>query len=153
MNGKPSKIDKSIESIKRRIVRRIIVKSIVLGIWAACMIAVMLQGEVNLPDNTLLYMTVAIIAAWAVSTIRDARRLRTEQYLKQAAIAEADERNIQTTYKATRLAAVITLCIAPVAICVLAYLGMEQAVNAIAGAIGLFAIVYLASWAYINRTC
>lgn len=144
---------KHIEEMRSRIRRRIAVKSVVLGFWAVCMIAAMVQGGIDLAGGTFLSMTVAIVIIWAVTTFRDVRRLRDDAYLQQAAVAENDERNVQIMLKATRLAAVVVGCASPVAICVFSYLGMQQAANAIAGAICLFLVVYLCSWAYVSSTC
>ena len=142
MNTKP---------MKKRIVRRIVVKTVVLGFCAASMIAIMIQEGTEAAGGMLFPMTVAVIAAWAASTFRDARRLRNNTYLERAMIAETDERNILLAYKSTRLAAVIIGCAAPVAICFLSYLGMKQAVHTLAATIGFFALAYLASWGYLSR--
>ena len=143
----------SVDFMRDRIRRRIVIKSAVFGFWAVSMIAMMVQGGVDLAGSTFLYMTIAVLAAWVTSTVRDVRRLRDEAYLRQAAVAETDERNVMITYKATRLAAVILGCAAPVAICILAYLGMEQAVSTLAVTICAFLIAYVVSWAYVSRTC
>lgn len=144
---------KDTSPMKKRITRRIAIKTLVLGFWAASMIAIMVQQGSDAAGGMLSSMTAAVIAVWAVSTFRDVRRLRNEAYLQQAMIAESDERNILIAYKATRLAAVATGCAAPVGICALSYMGMQEAADAIAAAVGFFAVIYLASWAYFNRTC
>ena len=141
------------ESMRARLRRRIIVKSVVFLFWAVCMVLVLLQGGNQLASQTYAYMVIAILAAWIVSTIRDVRKLRNDEYLRKAMVAESDERNMQISYKATRLAAVIVACIAPIAICVCAFLEMEQAMNALTGALFAFLAAYLVSWYYISKTC
>ena len=141
----------SIQNMKRRMWRRILVKSIVLAIWAVGMLAIILGGGQELAGSTYLYMLFAIIAVWIVSTIRDVHRLRDEAALLKASIEEADERNVLITYKATRLAVVITLCLFPIAICALALNGMHETVNTLGYTVCVFLIVYVGSWFYVSR--
>ena len=143
--------EKAIQMMKNRIWRRIVVKTIVLGIWAVGMLAIVLRGDQELATSTYIYMLVAIVAAWIVSTIRDARRLRDETALRKASIEEADERNVLITYKATRLAVVITLCLFPIAMCVMAFNGMHDEVDLLAFVVSVFLVVYCGSWFYISK--
>ena len=64
------------KGMRHRIWRRIAVKGAVFAVWAAGMLALALQGGQELPQRTYLCMLFAILAVWAVSTVRDARRLR-----------------------------------------------------------------------------
>lgn len=144
---------KEIESAKMELWRRIAVKIIVLPFWAACMALMLLQGDSGLASEVSVGMIAAILGVWAVSTIRDVRRLRDDEYLKRSAIAENDESNIQIMYRATRLATVAVACITPIAVCVFAFLGMEEAMNTLAGGTCVFLIAYLISWYCIGRTC
>ena len=64
------------KGMRHRIWRRIAVKSGIFAVWAAGMLALALQGGQELPQRTYLCMLFAILAVWAVSTVRDARRLR-----------------------------------------------------------------------------
>lgn len=61
---------------KRRIYRRIAVKTVLFGFWIISMIVVIIQGELASVNNMLVYITIALAAVWLVSTIRDIRRLR-----------------------------------------------------------------------------
>ena len=141
----------AVASTKRRLKRKIAITTILCLFWAGSMFTISNQSIAGLDNQTYLYMGVAILAAWAANTYRTARRLRNRDYLERAAVAEHDERNIQITYKATRLAAVIIMCMAPVAICILAFFDMQQAIDAIAIALASFMLVYLASWFCISR--
>ena len=64
------------EGAKHRIRRRIVVKSVVFAVWAIGMLALALQGDQELSQRTYYYMLFAILVVWAVSTLRDVRRLR-----------------------------------------------------------------------------
>ena len=141
----------AIATTKKRLQRKIAITTILCLFWAGSMFTISNQSIAGLDNQTYLYMGVAILAAWAANTYRTARRLRNRDYLERAAVAEHDERNIQITYKATRLAAVIIMCMAPVAICILAFFDMQQAIDAIAIALASFMLVYLASWFCISR--
>ena len=141
----------AVVSTRRCLKRKIGITTILCLFWAGSMFAISNQSIAGLDNQTYLYMSFAILAAWAANTYRTARRLHNRDYLERAAIAEHDERNIQITYKATRLAAVIIMCMAPVAICVLALLDMQQAIDTIAVALAAFMLVYLASWFYISQ--
>lgn len=61
---------------KHRIWRRIAVKSVVFAVWAIGMLALALQGDQELSQRTYFCMLFAILIVWAVSTVRDGRRLR-----------------------------------------------------------------------------
>ena len=63
------------EGAKLRIWRRIAVKSVVFAVWAIGMLALALHGDQELSQRTYFYMLFAILVVWAVSTVRDARRL------------------------------------------------------------------------------
>ena len=141
----------AIATTKKRLQRKIAITTILCLFWAGSMFAISNQSIAGLDNQTYLYMSFAILAAWAANTYRTARRLRNRDYLERAAIAEHDERNIQITYQATRLAATVVMCAAPVAICALALLDMQQAIDTIAVALAAFMLVYLASWFYISR--
>lgn len=141
------------ETIKSRIRCRIAVKSIVLIFWAVGMLYIALQGDGNLAQNQYLYMAFTCVAVWAISTVRDVRRLRDEDALRKAAIEESDERNVLIAYKATRLAVTIVACLFPIAVIVLAYQGMQETVNTLAYTMCVFLIAYLASWYYVSRKC
>ncbi len=143
--------DKAVQAMKSRIWRRIVIKSIVFAWWAAGMLFVALREGQDLSQSTYVYMVFAIVAMWAVSTVRDARRLRDENMLRKAAIAETDERNVMISYKATRLAVVIMACLMPIALFVLAYNDMQDVISALGFAVCIFLVVYLASWFYIAR--
>ena len=67
------------EGMKHRVWRRIAVKSVVLAVWAIGMRALALQGDQELPQRAYFCMLFAILVVWAVSTVRDARRLRHAQ--------------------------------------------------------------------------
>lgn len=71
--------------------------------------------------------------------------------MHKAAIEHSDERNILITYKATRLSVVILLCALPVAVCLLAYSGMQEAVDAIGIAVAAYGVLYIGSWIYLSR--
>ena len=143
--------ENAIQMIKNRIWRRIVVKTIVLGIWAVGLLAIILKGGQELATSTYLYMLVAIVAVWLATTIRDVRRLRDEAALRKASIEEADERNVLITYKATRLAVVITLCLFPIAMCVMAFNGMHDAVNLLGYVVCVFLVVYCGSWFFVSK--
>ena len=64
------------EGMKHRVWRRIAVKSVVLAVWAIGMLTLALQGDQELSQRTYFYMLFAILVVWAVSTVRDVRRLR-----------------------------------------------------------------------------
>jgi len=139
------------QKMKSRIWRRIVVKSAVLGLWAVGMLYVALQGNGELAQSTYFYMVFAIVAVWVVSTVRDVRRLNNESALRKAAIEESDERNVLIAYKATRLAVVITACLFPIALFVMAFNDMQDAINLLATVVCVFLVVYMASWFYISR--
>ena len=63
------------QGAKHRIWRRIAVKSVVFAVWAIGMMALALQGGQELPLRTYFYMLFAILAVWAVLTVRGVRRL------------------------------------------------------------------------------
>lgn len=145
--------DSAVQKMKSRIWRRIVVKSIILGLWVVGLLAIAFRGGQELTEGTYLYMVFAIVAVWAVSTVRDVRRLRDEAALRKAAIEEADERNVLITYKATRLAVVVMLCLLPVAMCALAYSGRQDIIDVLGFAVCLFLVIYLGSWFYVSRKC
>ncbi len=64
------------KGMRQRIWRRIVVKGAIFAVWAIGMLALALQGDLELPQRTYLYMLFVILAVWVVSTIRDVRRLR-----------------------------------------------------------------------------
>ena len=142
--------DIDLQPTKNLIIRRLVVKSIIFAVWLAGMLGVYFAKAVELADKTLLYMCFAIVAIWVVSTLRDVRRLKNAEALRAAAIARSDERNILITYKATRLAAVIMLCLVPVAMVVLAFFDMAVAINALAACVGGFVVIYLVCWGILN---
>lgn len=143
--------ENAIQKMKSRIWRRIVVKSAVLGLWAVGMLYVALQGNGELAQSTYFYMVFAIVAVWVVSTVRDVRRLNNESALRKAAIEESDERNVLIAYKATRLAVVIMACLFPIALFVMAFNDMQDAINLLATVVCVFLVVYMASWFYISR--
>ena len=145
--------DNAIQKMKSRIWRRIVVKSIIMALWAAGMLSVALQGNQELSQNTLLYTAFAIVVVWAISTLRDVRRLRNETALRKAAINESDERNVLIAYKATRLAVIIMACLLPIALFVLALYDMQDIINALGLAVCAFLVTYMASWFFISRKC
>ncbi len=145
--------DNAVQKMKGRIWRRIVVKTIVLALWAVGMLYVGLRGGQELAQNTYLYMAIAIVAVWVVSTVRDVRRLRNEGALRKAAIEESDERNVLISYKATRLAVIIMACLFPIALFFLAYNDMQDVIDILGFVVCLFLIVYMASWFYIARKC
>ncbi len=145
--------DKALQKMKSRIWRRIIVKSIIFALWTAGMLFVALRDGQDLMQSTYLYMVIAIVAVWVVSTVRDARRLFDEAALRKAAIDESDERNVQIAYKSTRLAVVVMVCLMPIALFVLAYNNMQQVIEAFGFAICAFLVIYMASWFYVSRKC
>ncbi len=63
------------EGSKLRIWRRIAVKGVIFAVWAIGMLALALHGDQELSQHTYFYMLFAILVVWAVSTLRDARRL------------------------------------------------------------------------------
>jgi len=143
--------ENAVQKMKSRIWRRIVVKSAVLGLWAVGMLYVALQGNGELAQSTYFYMVFAIVAVWVVSTVRDVRRLNNESALRKAAIEESDERNVLIAYKATRLAVVIMACLFPIALFVMAFNDMQDAINLLATVVCVFLVVYMASWFYISR--
>lgn len=143
--------ENAVQNMKSRIWRRIIVKSAVLGLWAVGMLYVALQGYEELAQSTYFYMVFAIVAVWAISTVRDVRRLNNESALRKAAIEESDERNVLIAYKATRLAVVIMACLFPIALFVMAFNDMQDAISLLATVVCVFLVVYMASWFYISR--
>ena len=68
--------EQSNKNAKLRIWRRIVVKSIVFAVWAAGTLILVLQRGLELPQNTYLSLLFVIMGVWAVSTVRDVRRLR-----------------------------------------------------------------------------
>lgn len=58
--------------------RRITVKSVVFAIWAMGMLGIVLYGNHELAQNTYAFMLLVIVIAWAISTVRDVRRLREQ---------------------------------------------------------------------------
>ena len=145
--------DKAVQKVKRNLWRRIIVKSIVLALWALGMLYVALRGDGELAESTYLYMVFAIVAVWIVSTVRDVRRLHDESALRKAAIEETDERNVMISYKATRLAVTFMVCLFPIALFVLAYNDMQDVINALSITVCLYLVAYMASWFIIARKC
>ena len=143
----------AMQMIKKRIWRRIIVKSIVCALWAAGMLYVALRDGQELTQGAYWYMLFAIVAVWVVSTIRDVRRLRNEAALSKAAIEETDERNVLIAYKSTRLAVTVMACLMPIVLFALAYSGRQDLVDAMGFAVCAFLIVYMASWFYVSRKC
>ena len=73
MNMKTNEIAN--EGAKLRVWRRIAVKSVVFAVWAIGMLVLALHGDQELSQRTYFYMLFAILVVWAVSTVRDARRL------------------------------------------------------------------------------
>lgn len=141
----------SVTAIRSNIKRRIIVRTIVFAIWVAGLAALALSGhDLETDSSTYLCAAFALAAVWAVQLVRDLRCLRSDGYLAEAAIAQNDERNILIAYKATRLAAVVCITIAPIAMAVLGVLGMVEAFNALAGALCVFAVTYVVCYGIIN---
>ena len=143
--------EQAVASTKKRLQRKAIVTTALCLFWAGSMVAISGQRIAGLRSDTYLSAALAVFIIWAVNTYRTVRRIRNRDYLEQAAIAANDERNIQNTYQATRLAAVIVMCAAPVAICALTFFDMQQAIDTIAATLVLFMLVYLVSWFYISR--
>lgn len=143
----------NIAEMKRQIYRRIGLRTAVLAIWAAGLVALVFTGEAGELKSTYLYMTFALGGVWAVYLMRDWRYLKSDELLKKQAIERNDERMVLITYKATRMAAVILLCALPVVICALSVFGMQEAVDTLAVVVACFAVVYLISWAYFSKTC
>ena len=63
------------KGMRHRIWRRIAVKSGIFAVWAIGMLALALQGDQELSQRTYFYMLFAVLVVWAVSTVRDVRRL------------------------------------------------------------------------------
>lgn len=122
----------AIASTKQRLQRKLAITTVLCLFWAGSLLAISGRGIAGLDSGTYLYMGVAVLSAWA-------------------AIAEHDERNVLITYKATRLAVVIIMCAAPVAICVLAFFDMRQSIDTVAVALCFFVLAYLASWLFTSR--
>lgn len=142
----------NVDNVKKRMNRRIAVKTVVFAVWIVGLVVVLLSGNVQGDASFYVTMIVALAAIWGITTLRDVRRLRDEGNLRKAAIAESDERNLLITYKATRLATVIVMCAIPIAICVLAYYGMDEVITALGLVVCGFLVVYLGCWFYLNRT-
>lgn len=140
-----------VQKTKSRIWRRIVVKTVVLAVWAAGLLLVALRGSQELAQGAYWYMLLVVAAVWVASTVRDARRLRDDEALRQAAIEESDERNVFLSYKAMRLSVTITACLLAVAVLVLAFYDMQDAINVIAYVICAFLVMYVASWFYVSR--
>ena len=68
--------EQSNKNVRLRIWRRVVVKSIVFAVWAVGTLMIVLQGGQELPQNTYFYLLFVVMVVWAVSTVRDARRLR-----------------------------------------------------------------------------
>lgn len=145
-------VEASIQNVKNRIWRRIIVKAVVFAFWIVGLLAVTLQEGQGLLQGPYFRMLVIVLAVGVVSTVRDARRLRDEATLRKIAVEQSDERNVLITYKATRLAVVAMVCMLPIAVVALAYNGMHEAVNALCYATCLFLIAYVVSWFYLARS-
>ena len=141
----------AVASTKKRLQRKLAITTVLCLFWAGSLLTASGQGIAGLDSSTYLYMGAAMLAAWAASAYRTIRRLRSRDYLERAAVAEHDERNVLITYKATRLAVVIVMCAAPVAICVLAFFDMQQSIDTIAAALCFFVLAYPASWLFISR--
>ena len=141
------------EQFKQKIYRRIALRSVIFTLWIAGLIYFTLQGhaeETGLENSTYFYMAFVVFAVWAVQLYRDIKKLRNKDYQKKAALKEGDERMVLITYKSTRLAATVMLCVFPVAVCVLSFFGMQQAVDTLCIAVVLFAVVYYAGFYYFN---
>ena len=145
--------DNAVQKMKGRIWRRIVVKSIILGLWAVGMLYVALRDGQEFAQGTYWFMLFAIVAVWAVSTVRDVRRLHDEQALRKAAVEEADERNVLIAYKATRIAVVAMACLMPFVMFALAYMGRQDLIDAMGFAICVFLVLYMASWFYVSKKC
>jgi uncharacterized membrane protein len=63
------------KGMRHRIWRRIAVKGVVFAVWTIGMLTLALHGDQELSQHTYFYMLFAILVVWAVSTVRDARRL------------------------------------------------------------------------------
>lgn len=145
-----------VEQLKKNLYRRIAVRTVVFAVWLAGLAAIVYQGlaaGTGLENNTYIYMMVALCAVWLVQLIRDIRRLRNEDFLKKAALREGDERSVMIAYKATRMAVVILICAFPIAVAVLAFMGQEAIINALAYAVALFAALYVGCYYYFNAKC
>lgn len=140
-----------VQKIRSRIWRRIVVKTALLAVWTAGLLYVALRGGQELAQGAYWYMLLFVVAVWAVSTVRDVRRLRDDEALRKAAIEESDERNVLLSYKAMRLSVTITACLLAVAVLVLALYDMQDAINVIAYVICAFLVMYVASWFYVSR--
>lgn len=144
------------EQLKKNLYRRIAMRTAIFVVWLAGLAYLVISGassETGLGNNNYLYMMVALCAVWAIQLIRDIQRLRNEDYLKKAAIREADERSVMIAYKATRMAVIILICAFPIAICVLAFLGQAAIIDALACVVALFAALYLGCFYYFNSRC
>ena len=89
---------KTVQDMKNQIWRRIIIKGVVFAIWIASIAIMALHGGEGLPQSTYCYMAFIVAALLVFSTVRDIRRLRNEDALREAAIEESDERNVLIAY-------------------------------------------------------
>lgn len=141
----------AVQRIKNRIWRRIVVKSAVFAFWIASLFAMGMGEGVELLNSVYLRPAIIVLAVWIASTMRDVRRLRNKDALERAAIEENDERNVLISYKATRMAVVIMVCLLPVAMLFLAFNEMHYAIDVLAIALCVFLLVYLVSWFCIAK--
>lgn len=138
-------------AVKSNIKRRIIIRTAVLSVWAAGLAYLaFFSQDTGIDGSPYLYTILALAAIWIVQLVRDLRRLRGDAHLTEAGIAQTDERNILIAYKATRLAAVICISIAPIVMGVFCFLGMPQALDTLAGALCAFAVAYLICYYVIS---
>lgn len=138
------------ESLKKIIRYRVIVLSLVLGIWLICSVFSLIREGLAI-GGVALPMTIAIVVVWVIQIARSYRLLRNEELMNAYTVARNDERNTQIAYKASRTAIVILFCAVPIAICILSVLGMNEAMNAIVSVAGVFAVLYLLCYFYFSK--
>lgn len=144
--------DYGVDGMKRRIYRRIALRTAIFAVWIAGLLFVGLGDEGELAHGTYFYMAFAVLGVWIVYLIKDCHFLKNEDLLRKQAIERNDERNVLITYKATRMAVVMMLCTLPVAICVLSLNGMQAEIDILAMVAALFALLYLFFWMYLSKT-
>ena len=103
--------EQALTDIKKLLQRKIIVTTVLCLFWAGSIVVISGQHIAGPNSDTRLSVALAVVTVWAANIFRTTRRLRSRDYLEWAAIATHDERNIQITYQATRLAAVIIMCV------------------------------------------
>ena len=136
-------------TMKEAVKRRMLYQSLILGFWLiGCMI--LFAHDRFSPESFGFTNGIAVIGAWIAFMLKYRRLLGNDQLLKEDYITRNDERNILISYKASRLAFVITLLLGVFAMIVLSLMNMQDKATLLSLIIDIAILIYLGCWKYVS---